>query len=161
MFSPDFGRYPALKGFAYFLSTLLLLMGVQSMYQKFYAARSPREAKQAVAIWIVGTIVVETIVIAIAVFASSYNVEHAPDWDGRARWCSTPRATWCPAPVGVLLLAAACAVVLSTGMNYLLSSSSNVMRDIYQKMINPERRPGQDGRAAEGLHRRAWGSSRS
>jgi Na+/proline symporter len=42
-----------------------------------------------------------------------------------------------PAPVGVLLLGAACAVVLSTGMNYLLSSSSNVIRDIYQKMINP------------------------
>ena len=38
VFSPDFGRYPALKGLAYFLSTLFLLMGVQSMYQKFYAA---------------------------------------------------------------------------------------------------------------------------
>jgi Na+/proline symporter len=42
-----------------------------------------------------------------------------------------------PGPVGVLLLAAACAVVLSTGMNYLLSSSSNVIRDIYQRFINP------------------------
>jgi len=41
-------------------------MGVQSMYQKFYAARSPKDAKTAVAIWIVGTIVVESIVIAIA-----------------------------------------------------------------------------------------------
>ncbi len=41
----------------------------------------------------------------------------------------------------MLLLAAACAVVLSTGMNYLLSSSSNVMRDIYQGMINPNADP--------------------
>jgi SSS family solute:Na+ symporter len=46
-----------------------------------------------------------------------------------------------PGPVGVLLLGAACAVVLSTGMNYLLSSSSNVVRDIYQKMINPNADP--------------------
>ena len=46
-----------------------------------------------------------------------------------------------PTPVGVLLLAAACAVVLSTGMNYLLSSSSNVMRDIYQRMIRPNADP--------------------
>ena len=46
-----------------------------------------------------------------------------------------------PGPVGVLLLGAACAVVLSTGMNYLLSSSSNVMRDIYQGMINPNADP--------------------
>ena len=39
-------------------------------------AKSPAEAKKAVAIWIVGTIVVETIVIAIAVYASAYNTEH-------------------------------------------------------------------------------------
>jgi len=140
VFSPDFGRYPALKGFAYFLSTLLLLMGVQSMYQKFYAARSPREAKQAVAIWIVGTIVVETIVIAIAVFAAAYNTEHGTNWDPRSLVLNAARHM-VPAPVGVLLLGAACAVVLSTGMNYLLSSSSNVMRDIYQKTINPNADP--------------------
>jgi solute:Na+ symporter, SSS family len=140
VFSPDFGRYPALKGFAYFLSTLLLLMGVQSMYQKFYAARSPREAKQAVAIWIVGTIVVETVVIAIAVFAAAYNAEHHTNWDPRSLVLNAARHM-VPAPVGVLLLGAACAVVLSTGMNYLLSSSSNVMRDIYQKTINPNADP--------------------
>jgi SSS family solute:Na+ symporter/sodium/proline symporter len=140
VFSPDFGKYPALKGFSYFLSTFLLLMGVQSMYQKFYAASSAREAKRAVAIWIVGTIVVETIVIAIAVFAFSYNVEHGLSWDGRSLVLQAARHM-VPGPVGVLLLGAACAVVLSTGMNYLLSSSSNVMRDIYQKRINPNADP--------------------
>ena len=137
VFSPDFGRYPALKGLAYFLSTLMLLMGVQSMYQKFYAARSPKEAKQAVAIWIVGTIVVETIVIAIAVFAGAYNLEHGANWDPRSLVLNAARHM-VPGPVGVLLLAAACAVVLSTGMNYLLSSSSNVMRDIYQRFLRPD-----------------------
>ncbi len=136
VFSPDFGKFPPLKGLAYFLSTLMLLMGVQSMYQKFYSARSPKDAKTAVAIWIVGTIVVETIVIAIAVFAGSYNLEHGTDWDPRSLVLNAARHM-VPGPVGVLLLAAACAVVLSTGMNYLLSSSSNVMRDIYQKSVNP------------------------
>jgi SSS family solute:Na+ symporter/sodium/proline symporter len=140
VFAQDFGRYPALKGFSYFLSTFLLLMGVQSMYQKFYAAKSPREAKQAVAIWIVGTILVETIVIGIAVYASVFNVEFHRGWDGRALVLNAARYM-VPPPVGVLLLGAACAVVLSTGMNYLLSSSSNVMRDIYQGMINPKADP--------------------
>ncbi|MEW5980740.1 MAG: sodium:solute symporter family protein [Acidobacteriota bacterium] len=140
IFAADFGKYPPLKAGAYFLSTLLLLMGVQSMYQKFYAARSPAEAKKAVAIWIVGTIVVETIVIAIAVYASVYNTEHAMGWDGRALVLNAARYM-VPGPVGVLLLGAACAVVISTGMNYLLSSSSNVMRDIYQGMINPKADP--------------------
>jgi SSS family solute:Na+ symporter len=136
LFSADFGKYPALKGFSYFLSTLLLLMGVQSMYQKFYAARSPREAKRGVAIWIVGTILVETIVIGIAVYASVYNTEHSLGWDPRSLVLNAARFM-VPWPVGVLLLGAACAVVLSTGMNYLLSSSSNVIRDIYQRFINP------------------------
>ena len=140
VFSPDFGRYPALKGLSYFLSTLLLLMGVQSMYQKFYAARSPKEARTAVAIWIVGTIVVETIVIAIAVFAAAYNTEHQTHWDPRSLVLNAARHM-VPEPVGVLLLGAACAVVLSTGMNYLLSSSSNVIRDIYQRMIRPDADP--------------------
>ena len=140
VFAPDFGKYPALKGLSYFLSTLLLLMGVQSMYQKFYAARSPKEAKRAVAIWIVGVIVVETIAIGIAVFASSYNVEHHLGWDPRSLVLQAARHM-VPGPVGVLLLAAACAVVLSTGMNYLLSSSSNVMRDIYQRFLRPDADP--------------------
>ena len=140
VFSPDFGKFPPLKGLAYFLSTLLLLMGVQSMYQKFYAAQSPRDAKRAVAIWIVGVIVVETIVIAIAVFAGAYNMEHGTNWDPRSLVLNAARHM-VPAPVGMLLLAAACAVVLSTGMNYLLSSSSNVMRDIYQKMLRPDSDP--------------------
>jgi solute:Na+ symporter, SSS family len=136
VFSPDFGKYPAVKGFAYFLSTLLLLMGIQSMYQKFYAAKSPREATRAVAIWIVGTIVVETVVICIAVYASSYNVEHGMNWDGRSLVLNAARHM-VPVWAGILLLGAACAVVLSTGMNYLLSSSSNVMRDIYQRFLSP------------------------
>ncbi len=140
VFSPDFGKYPALKALGYFLSTLFLLMGVQSMYQKFYAAKTPAEAKKAVAIWIVGTIVVETIVICIAVYASVYNVEHHLNWDGRALVLNAARYM-VPGPVGVLLLGAACAVVLSTGMNYLLSSSSNVMRDIYQGLINTHADP--------------------
>jgi SSS family solute:Na+ symporter len=40
-----------------------------------------------------------------------------------------------PAPVGVLLLGAACAVVISTGMNYLLSPTTTIMRDIYQRFL--------------------------
>jgi SSS family solute:Na+ symporter len=140
VFSPDFGKYPALKAIGYFLSTLFLLLGVQSMYQKFYAARTPGEAKKAVAIWIVGTIVVETIVIGIAVYASVYSVERGLNWDGRSLVLQAARHM-VPGFVGVLLLGAACAVVLSTGMNYLLSSSSNVIRDIYQKMVNPQADP--------------------
>jgi len=47
-----------------------------------------------------------------------------------------------PAPVGILLLAAACAVVISTGMNYLLSPSTNIIHDIYQRFIKRDPQKG-------------------
>ncbi|MCP2620333.1 hypothetical protein NLC35_03725, partial [Candidatus Aminicenantes bacterium AC-334-K16] len=47
VFSQEFGGNPYLKIPAIGLSTLLLLLGVQSMYQKFYAARNPKEARKA------------------------------------------------------------------------------------------------------------------
>ncbi len=137
VFSPDFGQYPALKAISYCLATMFLLMGVQSMYQKFYSAKSPREAKTAVALWIVGTIVVETVVVVIAIYASSYFVEHKITIDPASVVLQAARHM-VPAPVGLLLLAAACMVVISTGMNYLLSPSTNIMRDIYQRFMNPD-----------------------
>jgi SSS family solute:Na+ symporter/sodium/proline symporter len=135
VFSPDFGAHPGLKAGGYFLATLMLLMGVQSMYQKFYSAKSAKEAKQAVALWIVGTIVVETVVVVIAICAAAkfWNTGKDP-----ASMVLLAARHMVPAPVGLLLLAAACAVVISTGMNYLLSPSTNVIRDIIQRFIAPD-----------------------
>ena len=136
----QFGAHPWLKAIGYFLSTMFLLMGVQSMYQKFYSAKSARDAKKAVFWWTLGTIFVETIVVIIAVFAYS-KLQGQID-------LSIPKAggkvvlmaarSMVPAPVGVLLLGAACAVVISTGMNYLLSPSTTIMRDIYQRFLKKD-----------------------
>jgi len=130
----QFGERPLLKALGFFLSTFLLLLGVQSMYQKFYSARDAKAAKQSVLMWIIGVVIVETAVIALAVV-------------GRAAFPSLERPDTVilhvavyglPMIVGVLLLAAACAVVVSTGNNYLLSPATTVMRDIYQRFINPQ-----------------------
>ena len=202
-----------MKGGAYFLATMMLLMGVQSMYQKFYSAKTPREAKTAVGLWIIGTIVVETVVVVIAIYGASANWVQLKTFDisrqlqtevsastvpvdlaarvdalvseGEAAGQIKPsqavelRETfqaelyplhgdreavlaklnrmgddpasivlvaarnltgtgWLGLVAGMLLLAAACVVVLSTGMNYLLSPSTNIMRDIYQRFIRPD-----------------------
>jgi SSS family solute:Na+ symporter/sodium/proline symporter len=136
----QFGAHPWLKAVGYFLSTMFLLMGVQSMYQKFYSARSAKDAKKAVFWWTLGTVFVETVVVVIAVFAYS-KLQGQID-------LSVPKAggkvvlmaarSLVPAPVGVLLLGAACAVVISTGMNYLLSPSTTLMRDIYQRFMKKD-----------------------
>ncbi|MDH7512448.1 MAG: sodium:solute symporter family protein [Clostridiales bacterium] len=133
----QFGAHPWLKVIGYFLSTMFLLMGVQSMYQKFYSARSTRDAKKSVVWWTLGTIFVETVVVVIAVFAYSKFQDRidlsVPKEGGKVVLMAARSLV--PAPVGVLLLGAACAVVLSTGMNYLLSPSTTLMRDIYQRFI--------------------------
>ena len=136
----QFGAHPTLKAIGYFLSTLLLLMGVQSMYQKFYSAKSSRDAKKAVVWWTIGTIVVETIAVAIAVFSYSKfknQIDLTIPKEGGKVILMAARSL-VPAPVGVLLLGAACAVVISTGMNYLLSPSTTIMRDIYQRFIKKD-----------------------
>lgn len=136
----EFGANPTLKAIGYFLSTMLLLMGVQSMYQKFYSAKSPKDAKKAVFWWTLGTIFVETLVVVIAVFAYSKFKDQIdltiPKEGGKVVLMAARNLV--PAPVGVLLLGAACAVVISTGMNYLLSPSTTIMRDIYQRFIKKD-----------------------
>ncbi len=120
------------------------------MYQKFYSARNPREAKKAAGIWVVGTIIVEGVAVVIAVFAASYfwpelksgAMDHAAVIIQAAK-----RMIFMP--VGVLLLGAAAAVVISTGMNYLLSPTTTLLHDIYlrfrrkdkaeRKMVWPQR----------------------
>ena len=136
----QFGANPTLKALGYFLSTLLLLLGVQSMYQKFYSAKSAKDAKKAVVWWTIGTIFVETVVVVIAVFSYSRfkgQIDLTIPKEGGKVVLMAARSL-VPAPVGVLLLGAACAVVISTGMNYLLSPTTTVMRDIYQRFKKTE-----------------------
>ncbi len=134
----QFGAHPWLKAIGYFLSTMFLLLGVQSMYQKFYSAKTAKDAKKAVAWWTLGTIFVETVVVVIAVFGFSLLKNQIdlsiPKAGGKVVLMAARQLV--PTPVGILLLGAACAVVLSTGMNYLLSPSTTLMRDIYQRFMN-------------------------
>ncbi|GAB4377039.1 MAG: hypothetical protein Kow0042_24150 [Calditrichia bacterium] len=212
VFNKDFGAFPLLKAGAYFLATMFLLLGVQSMYQKFYSARTPKDAKKAVVLWVFGTIIVEVVVIVIAIFGATYYWEPVKEFDilsrlkqkaeirevspqnlsdelqkmiqeevrlgnikpnqqlrveqdllGSGPITSVSQVDQLlkeksidPASIvlkaaekiteqggilliiGILLLGAAVAVVISTGMNYLLSPTTNIMRDIYQRFINPE-----------------------
>lgn len=132
LFSDDFGAYPVIKALGYFLATFMLLMGEQSMYQKFYSAKTPGDARKAVSLWIVGTIIVEVVVVVIAVFAAVkfWNQGYDP-----ASMVLMAARYMVPAPIGVLLLAAAVAVLLSTAMNFLLSPSTNVIRDIINQFM--------------------------
>ena len=136
VFNPTFTHSPTLKILAMGISTMLLLLGVQSLYQKFYSAKTPAEAKKAAGIWVVGTLVIESVAVIMAIFATvhfwdelqSGAIDHAEVIIQAAR-------VMIPMPVGVLLLGAATVVVISTGMNYLLSPSTTLIKDIIQRFF--------------------------
>jgi SSS family solute:Na+ symporter/sodium/proline symporter len=127
---------PVKDAFALFLPTLFLLMGEANMYQKFFSARNERAARNAVVGWIVGTIVVETLIVAIGVFGSAV-IPNLNTGDSEAIVVRVA-VEMLPALLGILLLAGAAAIIVSTANSFLLTPASNLMRDVYQRFINPK-----------------------
>jgi SSS family solute:Na+ symporter/sodium/proline symporter len=112
---------------------MLLLIGNQGMYQKFFSARSERDAKLAVFGWIIGTLILETTIITIAVIGSSLFQIDRP----REIIAVTARRGL-PELVGAILLGGIFAKVISTANNYLFSPASNLIHDVYKRFIRPD-----------------------
>jgi SSS family solute:Na+ symporter/sodium/proline symporter len=66
-----FGDITPIQAMELFLPTCLLMLGNQSMYQKFFSAKSEKDATRAVGGWIVGTVILETVIVALAVTGSA------------------------------------------------------------------------------------------
>jgi SSS family solute:Na+ symporter len=127
---------PVRDALALFLPTMFLLMGEANMYQKFFSARDERAARTAVAAWIIGTIVIEVLIVAIGVFGS---VEIPGLSTGESEAIVVRVAVdVLPTILGILLLAGAAAIIVSTANSFLLTPASNLMRDVYQRFINPQ-----------------------
>ncbi len=152
IFNPTFTYNPPLKILAMGISTMLLLLGVQSLYQKFYSARSAREARKAAGIWVFGTLILESVAVIVAIFATAHFANKLfiaqPAFDHAEVILRAAREMLPPA-VGVLLLGAATVVVISTGMNYLLSPTTTLIRDILQRFFGKKEKQEVE-KAAEG-----------
>ena len=120
------------KCLGFLLPTMLLLIGNQGMYQKFFSARSERDARWAVFGWIIGTLILETVIITIAVVGSATLTTDRP----REIIPLTAR-TRLPELVGAILLGGVFAKVISTANNYLFSPASNLIHDVYKRFIAP------------------------
>src|SRR6202789_1758348 len=137
-----FGDFSAVRALELFLPTCLLMLGNQSMYQKFFSAKSEKDATRAVVGWIIGTVILETVIVALAVTGSSL----FPSGEVQAR----PREILAylglhgfsgSGPLrllGALLMGAIFAKIISTANNWLFSPSTNLVNDIYLRYISPE-----------------------
>ncbi len=65
------GNLTLLRALEFLLPTMLLMLGNQVMYQKFFSAKSEKDARLSVVGWIVGTVILETVIVAIAVIGSA------------------------------------------------------------------------------------------
>jgi len=115
---------------------MLLMLGNQVMYQKFFSARSEKDARISVIGWILGTILLETLIVAIAVIGSAL---YPTGEVARQPYEIIPYTArhGLPALMGALLLGAVFAKVISTASNYLFSPATNLINDVFVRYIAP------------------------
>lgn len=130
------GELTLLQALGYSLPTMLLLLGESGMYQRFFSAKDERTARRSVIGWIVGTIVVETLIVVLAVIGSALfdDIESEMVILHAVRY-------GLPVAIGCLCLSAIVAVIVSTADSFLLVPATNIMRDVYQRFINPDPSP--------------------
>ena len=150
-----FGDISPIQAMELFLPTCLLLLGNQSMYQKFFSAKTEKDASRAVVGWIIGTVILETVIVAIAVAGSalfpSGEVAHAPReilaYTGLHAFGGTGAMVVATPPgalsrllplLGALLMGSIFAKIISTANNWLFSPATNMVNDIYVRYLQPE-----------------------
>jgi len=134
-----FGDFSGVQAMELFLPTCLLMLGNQSMYQKFFSAKSEKDATRATVGWIVGTVILETIIVGIAVVGSAlYRTGEVHDRPREILAYTAVHAFGGSKLLGVLgalLVGAIFAKVVSTANNYLFSPATNLVNDVFVRYI--------------------------
>ena len=130
------GNLTFLRALEFMVPVLLLMLGNQVMYQKFFSARSEKDARVSVIGWILGTLLLETLIVAIAVFGSAL---YPTGEVAKQPYEIIPYTArhGLPALMGALLLGAVFAKVISTAGNYLFSPATNLSNDVFVQYIAP------------------------
>ncbi len=125
------------------LPTFLLLLSESSIYQKFSSAKDAKAAKQAVIGMFTGVVIIEFLMCAIAVvgyaiysddprfFLANGDINRAMAEEIILRIGYEQM----PAVIGSILFAGGMAIIISTGNTFLMVTSTNVARDIFQTFV--------------------------
>lgn len=141
-----FGQNDWVWAMGVFFPTFFLLLGESSMYQKFFSAKDESSARKAVIGMVIGVVVLETLLCVLAVVGSSkyFTLQPFANPDGTLDKATTETIILqlarfdLPLIAGMILLCAAVAMMLSTATSFLMTPSTNVTHDIYQRFINPQ-----------------------
>jgi SSS family solute:Na+ symporter len=131
------GNLSLVRALEFLVPTMLLMLGNQVMYQKFFSAKSEKDASISVVGWILGTLLLETLIVAIAVIGSAL---YPTGEVARQPYEIIPYTArhGLPAFMGAVLLGAVFAKVISTASNYLFSPASNLIEDVFVRYIAPK-----------------------
>jgi len=133
------------------LPTFLLLMSESSMYQKFSSADNAANAKKAVMGMFIGVVLVELLMMLIALVGFAIYADDPRFFlaDGSINRAMAEEIILrigfeqLPVVIGSLLLAAGAAIIISTGNTFLMVTSTNVTRDIFQAFFYKDASPSQ------------------
>jgi SSS family solute:Na+ symporter/sodium/proline symporter len=136
------GDFTLIQGLELLLPTCLLMLGNQAMYQKFFSAKSEQAARNAVVWWIFGTVILETVIVALAVVGSAlFPTGEVHDHPREIlAWTALHGLTGSPllSLIGALMIGAIFAKVISTANNFLFSPATNLVNDIFLRYIAPK-----------------------
>ncbi len=131
-----FGDFTGIQAAELFLPTCLLMLGNQSMYQKFFSARSEKDATRAVVGWFIGIVILESVIVAIAVLGSALfptgEVQERP-----REILAFTAMHGLPRVLGAVMVGAIFAKVISTANNYLFSPATNLVNDVFVRYVKP------------------------
>jgi SSS family solute:Na+ symporter len=133
---PILGNMTMVQAMGYFVPTLLLALGNGNMYQRFFSAKNENEAKKSVIGWVIGVILLGIALQSLAVVGSSYFKGLEAKEAGKIIILVAHKGV--PVVIGCALIAAVVAIIISTANSFLLVPATNVVRDIYQRFINPD-----------------------
>lgn len=125
------------------MPAFLLMLGDANMYQRFFSAKDVASARRSAVGMLVGVIALEVAIILVALLSTALVAQGelaVPENPGHIIVVAAFDAL--PAVVGAMLIATVVAVVVSTADSYLLAPSSSLVRDVYQRFINPNAEPG-------------------
>ncbi|MFT5284618.1 MAG: SSS family solute:Na+ symporter [Planctomycetota bacterium] len=134
-----FGTYSTGQLISFLLPAFLMLIGDANMYQRFFSAKTPADAKKSAAYMLIGVLFLECAIIAVAVLGKALVAQgQLTEPENPAHIIVHMAFNTLPPLLGAMMVGTVVAIVVSTADSYLLSPATSLVRDVYQRFMRPD-----------------------